>query len=86
MKKFYNLSAGSLVSFLISIFYSIIFSQDCADALNDAIDGREEGIMVKNPESVYKPNTRKGESIFYSQTITIDVPQPLSNDLWIILY
>lgn len=36
------------------------FSQDCADALNEAIDGREEGIMVKNPESVYRPNTRKG--------------------------
>ncbi|WAR24448.1 DNLI4-like protein, partial [Mya arenaria] len=34
--------------------------QDCADALNEAIDGREEGIMVKNPESVYRPNTRKG--------------------------
>ena len=36
------------------------FSQDCADALNDAIDRREEGIMVKDPESPYKPNTRKG--------------------------
>lgn len=35
-------------------------NQDCADALNEAIDGREEGIMVKNPESVYRPNTRKG--------------------------
>ena len=30
------------------------------DALNDAIDNREEGIMVKNPDSVYRPNTRKG--------------------------
>jgi DNA ligase-4 len=36
------------------------FSQDCADALNDAIDGREEGIMVKDPETPYRPNTRKG--------------------------
>nr|KAG5701196.1 hypothetical protein BaRGS_023305 [Batillaria attramentaria] len=35
-------------------------SQDCADALNDAIDGREEGIMVKDPETAYRPNTRKG--------------------------
>ncbi|XP_069127951.1 DNA ligase 4-like [Argopecten irradians] len=35
-------------------------NQECADALNKAIDGREEGIMVKNPESVYRPNTRKG--------------------------
>jgi DNA ligase-4 len=28
--------------------------------LNDAIDWREEGIMVKDPESIYKPATRKG--------------------------
>ena len=35
-------------------------SQDCINALNDAIDGKEEGIMVKMPESAYKPNTRKG--------------------------
>ena len=36
------------------------FSHDCVDALNEAIDRREEGIMVKDPESPYKPNTRKG--------------------------
>jgi ATP-dependent DNA ligase len=41
-------------------FSSYCFSQDCADALNDAIDGREEGIMVKDPETPYRPNTRKG--------------------------
>jgi len=34
--------------------------QECIDALNDAIDAREEGIMVKDPESIYRPNTRKG--------------------------
>lgn len=34
--------------------------QECIDALNDAIDSREEGIMVKDPESIYKPNVRKG--------------------------
>ena len=39
---------------------NVCCSQDCADALNEAIDNREEGIMVKNPESVYRPNTRKG--------------------------
>ena len=38
----------------------VTFSQDCVDALNDAIDGREEGIMVKDPETAYRPNTRKG--------------------------
>ncbi|PVD23875.1 hypothetical protein C0Q70_17149 [Pomacea canaliculata] len=35
-------------------------NQDCVDALNDAIDNREEGIMVKDAESTYRPNTRKG--------------------------
>ena len=30
------------------------------DALNEAIDDREEGIMVKDPQSTYRPNTRKG--------------------------
>ena len=34
--------------------------EDCVAALNRAIDGREEGIMVKNPTSIYRPNTRKG--------------------------
>lgn len=38
----------------------MFFSQDCVDALNDAIDNREEGIMVKDAESAYRPNTRKG--------------------------
>ena len=28
------------------------------DALNDAIDKREEGIMVKHPLSIYKPDKR----------------------------
>jgi DNA ligase-4 len=31
-----------------------------ADLLNEAIDLREEGIVLKNPDSVYKPNERKG--------------------------
>ncbi|XP_071941905.1 DNA ligase 4-like [Antedon mediterranea] len=34
--------------------------QDVADALNKAIDGREEGIVIKNPESIYRPDKRKG--------------------------
>ncbi|XP_067928082.1 DNA ligase 4-like isoform X2 [Watersipora subatra] len=33
-------------------------NKECIDALNKAIDGYEEGIMVKHPESVYKPNSR----------------------------
>ncbi|XP_072434255.1 DNA ligase 4 isoform X1 [Chiloscyllium punctatum] len=32
--------------------------KDVADALNEAIDKREEGIMVKDPLSVYKPDKR----------------------------
>ena len=29
------------------------------DLLNKAIDQREEGIVIKNPDSIYKPNARK---------------------------
>ncbi|KAK5875207.1 hypothetical protein CesoFtcFv8_027717 [Champsocephalus esox] len=32
--------------------------QDVVNALNDAIDSREEGIMVKDPLSIYKPDKR----------------------------
>ncbi|XP_029306842.1 DNA ligase 4 isoform X2 [Cottoperca gobio] len=32
--------------------------QEVVNALNDAIDGREEGIMVKDPSSIYKPDKR----------------------------
>ncbi|XP_029375946.1 DNA ligase 4 [Echeneis naucrates] len=32
--------------------------QDVVNALNDAIDNREEGIMVKDPLSIYKPDKR----------------------------
>ena len=31
-------------------------------ALNDAIDKREEGIVVKHPGSLYKPSKRKGKA------------------------
>ena len=29
-------------------------------ALNEAIDNREEGLIVKNPTSIYCPDKRKG--------------------------
>ncbi|XP_061641714.1 DNA ligase 4 [Phyllopteryx taeniolatus] len=32
--------------------------QDVVNSLNDAIDNREEGIMVKDPLSIYKPDKR----------------------------
>jgi len=35
-------------------------SKDITDALFEAIDRRDEGIMLKDPESVYKPNARAG--------------------------
>ncbi|XP_013776591.1 DNA ligase 4-like isoform X1 [Limulus polyphemus] len=34
--------------------------QECVQALNNAIDQREEGIVVKNPASIYRPSARKG--------------------------
>ncbi|KAK3794568.1 hypothetical protein RRG08_003717 [Elysia crispata] len=43
-----------------SVYKRASSNQDCADALNEAIDNKEEGIMVKLTDSVYKPNTRKG--------------------------
>uniref|UniRef100_T1JBC6 DNA ligase n=1 Tax=Strigamia maritima TaxID=126957 RepID=T1JBC6_STRMM len=33
--------------------------QDAIDKLNEAIDKREEGIVIKNPTSIYKPHDRK---------------------------
>ncbi|XP_041473446.1 DNA ligase 4-like isoform X2 [Lytechinus variegatus] len=33
---------------------------EVVEALNDAIDRREEGIVVKHPESTYRPDKRKG--------------------------
>ena len=32
-------------------------------ALNEAIDKREEGLIVKNPSSIYSPDKRKGQSL-----------------------
>ena len=33
---------------------------ELTNALNDAIDNREEGIMVKDPNGIYRPNARRG--------------------------
>ena len=32
-------------------------------ALNEAIDRREEGLVIKQPSSLYKPDKRKGEEL-----------------------
>ena len=37
--------------------------EDVVKALNAAIDKREEGLVVKSPSSVYKPNSRSGTYI-----------------------
>ncbi|PFX16725.1 DNA ligase 4 [Stylophora pistillata] len=37
-----------------------ISNEDVVKALNSAIDKREEGLVVKSPSSVYKPNSRSG--------------------------
>ena len=34
--------------------------EDVVAALNEAIDRREEGLVVKSPLSTYKPDKRKG--------------------------
>ena len=41
---------------------------DVIVAINEAIDKREEGIVIKDPSAVYKPSKRKGKNfviIFY---------------------
>merc|ERR1719369_1743959 len=35
-------------------------TKEVVEALNEAIDRREEGLVVKDPESVYKPAARSG--------------------------
>ena len=35
-------------------------TKDVVDALNEAIDRREEGLVVKDPDSVYRPAARDG--------------------------
>lgn len=36
-----------------------MFSQKVMEVLSEAIDNQEEGIVVKDPNSIYKPNARK---------------------------
>ena len=35
--------------------------EEVVSALNDAIDRREEGLIVKQPSSLYRPDKRKGK-------------------------
>lgn len=45
---------------LLSSQALISTTTECVDALNDAIERREEGIMAKDPDSVYQPSVRSG--------------------------
>ena len=36
--------------------------EEVVAALNDAIDRREEGLIIKLPSSLYRPDKRKGKS------------------------
>jgi DNA ligase-4 len=45
---------------MISERRELTSKEDLIGALNDAIDRREEGLMVKHPNSLYRPDKRKG--------------------------
>ena len=61
MKKAFKEFEGRIVYSQIQVANS---NQQVVDALNEAIDLRREGIVVKNPESVYKPSVRGGSGWF----------------------
>lgn len=44
--------------FVVWCLKNFIFSAEILDLLNQAIDNREEGIVVKETQAVYKPNAR----------------------------
>jgi DNA ligase 4 len=53
-------------------------NQQVVDALNKAIDSRLEGIVIKNPESLYKPSVRSGSGWF---KVKPDYMNGLNDDL-----
>jgi DNA ligase-4 len=57
-------------------------NQDVVDALNKAIDKRLEGIVVKDPNSVYKPSVRNGSGWF---KVKPDYMLGLNDDLDLII-
>ena len=40
--------------------------EEVVAALNDAIDRREEGLIIKQPSSLYRPDKRKGNAVHYN--------------------
>lgn len=49
----------------IYVSFSLLYliREDVIMALNEAIDRREEGLVIKQPSSLYKPDKRKGEEL-----------------------
>ena len=39
---------------------SILIREEVVASLNEAIDSREEGLIIKHPHSTYQPDKRKG--------------------------
>ena len=47
----------------VSFSFLYLIREDVIMALNEAIDRREEGLVIKQPSSLYKPDKRKGEEL-----------------------
>ena len=62
---------------------SLISTQDdVLNALNSAIENREEGVIVKHPDSIYKPDKRKDSGWF---KIKPDYEQNVMSDLDLVI-
>ena len=70
------LSFFFLVILIFGLIFFYTFREDVITALNNAIDNREEGIIVKLPSSTYKPDKRKGMLYKYIHcSLIIILPQ-----------
>ena len=48
--------------FSLLLHISVVFiREEVVAALNEAIDRREEGLLIKLPSSLYRPDKRKGK-------------------------
>ena len=52
-----------MVKQLYLIFLLHTHREEVITALNEAIDRREEGLMIKQPSSTYRPDKRKGNYV-----------------------
>ena len=49
-----------LFVFVCVCLFVCVSREEVVAALNEAIDRREEGLLVKHPGSIYSPDKRKG--------------------------